>query len=144
MLREELTIAQLSAKYEVTARAIQNWKKQFLNNASLEFKPAKGVSEYKAQIDKLKDQNDELAKALGKATVERGWAVGKLNSLGLSNKKRLVALKLQMLSKSRQCELLKVSRSELYYKAKVMRPYNLSILNRVDEIYIDNPDYSYR
>jgi hypothetical protein len=29
------------------------------------------VSEYKEQIDKLKDQNDELAKALGKATVER-------------------------------------------------------------------------
>lgn len=139
MLREELTIAQLSAKYEVTARAIQNWKKQFLNNASLAFEPAKGVSEYKKQIDKLKDQNDELAKALGKATVERDWAVGKLNSLGLSNKKSLVAPKLRMLSKARQCELLKISRSVIYYKAKVMSPYNLNILNRIDEIYTDNP-----
>jgi putative transposase len=144
MLREELTIAQLSAKYEVTGRAIQNWKKQFLNNASLVFEPAKGVSEYKAQIDKLKDQNDELAKALGKATVERDWAVGKLNSLGLSNKKSLVAPKLQMLTKARQCELLKISRSGVYYKAKVISPYNLSILNRIDEIYTDNPDYGYR
>ena len=144
MLREELTIAQLSAKYEVTARAMQNWKKQFLNNASLAFEPAKGVSEYKEQIDKLKDQNDELAKALGKATVERDWAVGKLNSLGLSNKKSLVAPKLRMLSKARQCELLKISRSVVYYKAKVMSPYNLSILNRIDEIYTDNPDYGYR
>jgi putative transposase len=144
MLREELTISQLSAKYEVTARAMQNWKKQFLNNASLAFEPAKGVREYKEQIDKLKDQNDDLAKALGKATVERDWAVGKLNSLGLSNKKSLVAPKLRMLSKARQCELLKISRSVVYYKAKVMSPYNLSILNRIDEIYTDNPDYGYR
>lgn len=47
MLKEELTIAQLSAKYEVTGKTIQNWKKQFLNNASLVFEPAKAVSEYK-------------------------------------------------------------------------------------------------
>jgi putative transposase len=144
MLREEQTLAQLSSKYEVTARTIQNWKKQFLSNASLAFEPAKAVSEYKEQIDKLKDQNDELAKALGKATVERDWAVGKLNSLGLSNKKSLVDPKLQILSKARQCELLQISRSGVYYKAKVMSPYNLSILNRIDEIYTDNPDYGYR
>ena len=89
ILREELTIAQLSAKYEVTGKTLQNWKKQFLNNASLAFEPAKAVSEYKEQIDELKNQNDQLAKALGKVTVERDWAVGKLNSLGLSNKRNL-------------------------------------------------------
>ena len=144
MLEEELTIAQLSAKYEVTSKTIQNWKKQFLNNASLAFEPAKAVSEYKDQIDDLKSQNDELAKALGKATVERDWAVGKLNSLGLSNKKSLVDPKLQILSKTRQCELLMISRSTVYYKPEVMSSYNLSILNRIDEIYTENPDYGYR
>jgi putative transposase len=144
MLREELTVAQLSAKYEVAGKTIQNWKKQFLNNASLAFEPAKAVSEYKDQINELKNQNDELAKALGKATVERDWAVGKLNSLDLSNKKSLVAPKLDILSKTRQCELLKISRSAVYYKAGVVSPYNLSILNRIDEIYTDNPEYGYR
>ena len=34
MLKEESTTAQLSAKYEVSAKTMQNWKKQFLNNAS--------------------------------------------------------------------------------------------------------------
>lgn len=144
MLKEELTIAQLSTKYEVTSKTIQNWKKQFLSNASLAFEPAKAVSEYKDQIDELKVQNDELAKALGKATVERDWAVGKLNSLGLSNKKSLVDPKLHVLSKARQCELLMISRSTVYYKPEAMSSYNLSILNRIDEIYTDNPDYGYR
>ncbi len=144
MLKEESTTAQLSTKYEVSAKTMQNWKKQFLNNAPLAFEPAKAVSEFKDQIDVLKTQNDELAKALGKATVERDWAVGKLGSLDLSNKKSLVDSKLKTLSKARQCELLQISRSVVYYKAKVMSLYNLNILNRIDEIYTDNPDYGYR
>ena len=144
MLKEESTTAQLSTKYEVSAKTMQNWKKQFLDNAPLAFEPAKAVSEFKDQIDGLKTQNDELAKALGKATVERDWAVGKLGSLDLSNKKSLVDPKLSKLSKTRQCELLQISRSVVYYKAKVMSLYNLNILNRIDEIYTDNPEYGYR
>lgn len=144
MLKEESTIAQLSTKYEVSAKTMQNWKKQFLNNASLVFEPAKAVSEFKDQIEDLKNQNDELAKALGKATVERDWAVGKLGSLDISNKKSLVDSKLKTLSKARQCKLLQVSRSGVYYKPKIMSLYNLNILNRIDEIYTDNPDYGYR
>ena len=116
MLKEESTTSQLSTKYEVTAKTMQNWKKQFLNNASLAFEPAKAVTAYKEQISELKNQNDELAKALGKTTVERDWAVGKLNSLDLSNKKSLVDPTLSRLSKTRQCELLEISRSGVYYQ----------------------------
>ena len=55
------------------------------------------MSEYKDQINELKVQNDKLAKALGNTTVERDWLTGKLSSLDLSNKKSLVAPKLQVL-----------------------------------------------
>ena len=44
LMESELTIAQLSKKYEITGKTIQNWKKQFLENASLAFEPAKVVS----------------------------------------------------------------------------------------------------
>ncbi len=115
-----------------------------MENAPLAFEPAKAVSEYKEQISALSKQNDELAKALGKTTVERDWAVGKLSSLDLSNKKSLVASKLCSLSKTRQCALLQMNRSSMYYKAKPLSSYNLSILNRIDEIYTENPDYGDR
>ena len=144
LLKEESTIAQLSTKYEVTAKTINRWKQQFLENAALAFEPAKVVSEYKEQINKLKGENDELAKALGKTTVERDWAVGKLGSLDLSNRKSLVKSKLTIVPKARQCELLGISRSALYYKARVMSGYNLSILNKIDEIYTESPEYGYR
>ncbi|WP_342225268.1 IS3 family transposase [Rickettsia endosymbiont of Urophora cardui] len=114
------------------------------SHAALAFEPAKVLSEYQAQINHLQEQNDELAKALGRITVERDWAVGKLKSLDLSNKKSLVHSKLNQLSKSRQCELLKISRSTAYYKSKEMSINKLSILNRIDEIYTDNPEFGYR
>ncbi|WP_342225345.1 IS3 family transposase [Rickettsia endosymbiont of Urophora cardui] len=144
LIKEESTLGQLASKYAISVKTIQNWKKQFLGNAALAFEPAKVLSEYQAQINHLQEQNDELAKALGRITVERDWAVGKLKSLDLSNKKSLVHSKLNQLSKSRQCELLKISRSTAYYKSKEMSINKLSILNRIDEIYTDNPEFGYR
>lgn len=120
LIKEESTLGQLASKYAISAKTIQNWKKQFLGNAALAFEPAKVLSEYQEQINHLQEQNDELAKALGKITVERDWAVGKLKSLDLSNKKSLVHSKLNQLPKSRQCELLKISRSTAYYKSQEM------------------------
>lgn len=144
LLKEDVTLSQLSSKYEVSSNSISHWKKQFLSNAAIAFEPANVVSEYQEQINKLKEQNDELAKALGKTTIERDWAVGKLSSLDLSNRKSLVASKLEKLPKTRQCELLGISRSSTYYKTKQLSSYNLNILNRIDEIYTDNPEFGYR
>jgi len=144
LLKEDVTISQLSSKYEVSSNSISHWKKQFLSNAAIAFEPAKVVSEYQEQINRLKEQNDELAKALGKTTIERDWAVGKLRSLDLLNRKSLVQSKLEQLSKTRQCELLGVNRSSTYYKGEGLGSYNLNILNRIDEIYTDNPEFGYR
>jgi putative transposase len=144
LLREESTTAQLSSKYELSSKTIHNWKKQFLANAALAFEPTKVVSEYKEEIHSLKEQNDELAKALGKATVERDWAVGKLKGLDMLNKKSLVGSKPKIIAQARQCELLGFNRSSIYYKPRIMSSYNLSILNKIDEIYTDNPEYGYR
>ena len=144
LLESEVTISQLSKKYEITPKTIQNWKKQFLSNASMAFEPVKVVSEYKTEIEELKSENDELAKALGKATVERDWALGKLRGLDIPNKRNLVDSKLEDLSMARQCELLKINRSMLYYQPKIMSLYNKKIMDRIDEIYTDNPDYGYR
>lgn len=144
LLREESTRAQLSSKYELSSKTLHNWKRQFLANAALAFEPAKVVSEYKEEIHRLKEQNDELAKALGKATVERDWAVGKLKGLDMLNKKSLVGSKPKIIAQARQCELLGFNRSSIYYKPRIMSSYNLSILNKIDEIYTDNPEYGYR
>jgi len=143
LLKEEQTIGELATQYKVTPKTIQNWKKEFLANASKVFESDNNAKENKKRIEKLKEENDALAKALGKTTIERDWAVEKLKSLDLSDKKDLVDSKLAI-SKTRQTELLGISRSILYYKPKPFSNTVLKILNRIDEIYVDNPEYGYR
>jgi putative transposase len=141
LLSEAQTISQLATQYNVTPKTIQNWKKQFLSNASRAFE--EDVKQSQEEIAKLRQENDALAKTLGRTTVERDWAVGKLKSLGLS-KKDLVDPKLTTLPMTRQTALLGISRSSLYYKPVPLSDTNLAILNRMDEIYTDNPEYGYR
>lgn len=102
------------------------------------------MSEYQEQISDLKEQKDELAKALVESKVERGYAVGELKSLDLSNRKSLFQLKLYQLPNTRQCELLDISRSTTYYNVKLLSVDKLSLLNRIDEIYTDKPEFGYR
>ena len=52
--------------------------------------PAKAVKEYKEENLKLQAKLDEYAKVVGQLTVEKDWAVGKLKSLDLSNKKQII------------------------------------------------------
>jgi len=144
LLKEERTINQIASEHKVTVKSIQNWKKQFLENASLAFDTDKATEVYKKQLEAKEAEIDELAKALGKTTVERDWAVKKLVSLDLSNKKSLVDSKLKTISQTSQCKFLGISRASLYYKAKVMSTENIKILHAMDEIYTDNPEYGYR
>jgi putative transposase len=64
--------------------------------------------------------------------------------LDLSDKKDLVTSKLTTLSMTRQTRLLGISRTALYYKSIPLSSHTLKILNHIDEIYMDNPDYGYR
>ena len=145
LLSDEMTVAQVASKYEITAKSLADWKKQFLANASLAFDVAGATQSYKDEIEELKEENDALAKKLGRTTIERDWAVGKLKSLDLSNKKDLVDSKLNEIPMTRQCELIDLNRSTLYYEAKPIQEYDIKVMKRLDEIYTDiSSTYGYR
>jgi len=147
LLTGEKTLAQVASKYEVTARSLQAWKKKFLENASMAFDLGKATQSYKEEISDLKEENDALAKKLGKTTIEKDWAVGKLVSLDLLSKKSLVESKLEnsVLSLTRQCDFMGLNRSGLYYTSKPTSDKDLKIMNRLDEIYTDiSSTYGYR
>lgn len=144
LLSQEQTLNQVASKYGVLPKSLQEWKKQFLENASLVFAPSKIVKEYKDEIKSKEAEIEELQKALGKTTIERDWAVKKLKSLGLSNKKSLVEPKLSTVSLARQCELIGIHRSSLYYKSKGLSMHDIEIMHRIDEIFTEMPFYGHR
>jgi len=52
ILNGEKTLNEIASKHSLLPKNIQNWKKQFLDNAEIAMEPAKAVKEYK---DKIKD-----------------------------------------------------------------------------------------
>ena len=98
---------------------------------------------YKNEINELTIQNDELAKALGKATLKADFAVKKLKSLGLCNYKTLIEPE-HKLSIQEQLKMFNISKSSYYYTPKPMNEDNIKILNAMDEIATDNSEYGYR
>jgi len=147
LLSGEKTMSQVASKYQVTAASLKTWKKKFLENASMAFDLGKATKNYKDEITDLKQENDALAKKLGKTTIERDWAVGKLKSLESSTKKGLVDSKLShpSISITRQCVLLGLNRSSLYYRPKPTSETDIQIMGRLDEIYTDiSSTYGYR
>jgi len=144
LLKEEQTVAQIATKYKITTQSIGKWKKQFLENASLAFEPAKAVQEFKNEIKSKDEEIEELQKQLGKSVVEKEWLAKKLKSSVSSKERKMLVESGLDISKTRQCELMNISRASHYYKPTPMSMQDLKILHAIDEIATDNSEYGYR
>ena len=119
LLKEERTLVEIAKENGITPNNLKNWKKIFLENAEMAMEPSKVVKEYKDESKKLQEKVDEYAKTVGQLTVENNWMRGKLRSSDLSDKKEMIDHELKVLSVVQQCELLQLSRSNLYYTPTV-------------------------
>lgn len=142
VLKGDRTINEIASANNITPKNIQNWKTIFLANAEMAMEPSRAVKEYKEEIEELKSKNDEYAKALGKVTVERDWLSKKLESLDSQNRKSMIEPQARNLSLSRQCELLHISRSTIYYTPTI-NEYELAIKSHIQKIYEEIPIYGY-
>jgi len=115
LLKEEKTLVEIAKENAITPNNLKNWKKIFLENAEMAMEPSMAVKEYKDEAKKLQETVDEYAKTVGQLTVENNWMRGKLRSSDLSSKKAMIDYELKRLSIVKQCEILELSRSALYY-----------------------------
>ena len=145
LLFTEQTIAQIASKYEITAKSLIDWKKQFLDNASLAFDISGATKAYKDEIEELKAENDALASKLGRATIERDFLEKKLDSsVSLNSRKDMVETGHEI-SIARQCEILGIPRSSFYYEPKGVSDYDFALRLQIDKIFTDvSSSYGYR
>lgn len=145
LLSGEQTIAQIASKYEISAKSLIDWKKQFLGNASLAFDVSGATRAYKDEIEELKTENDALAKKLGRTTIERDFLEKKLESSVSLNSRRDMVETGHDISIARQCELLGVVRSSYYYEPKPASDYDFALRLQIDKIYTEvSSSYGYR
>lgn len=152
VLEGEKSLNEIASRYDLLPRNIQNWKKQFLENAGLAFDKTAIVKEYKEEIVSLKNHSDALAKKVGTLTIERDWLEGKLESLGLSTRRIMVDKGVQANNENknpslnRQLSLLKISKTAYYYEASVAfsSQEDINLLNIIDKIHTKFPYYGTR
>ena len=143
VLREEKTLNEIASANNINPKNLQNWKKLFLENAEVAMEPAKAVKEYKDEVAKLKVQVGEYAKKVGQLTLEKDWAVGKLQSLDSSYKKELIDRgNDKVLSVVKQCNIIDYNRSNLFY-APMVNPAKDAIKKHIEKVFEEIPSYGY-
>jgi len=141
VLKEDKTLVEIASANKITPLNLQNWKKIFLTNAELAMEPNKVIKEYKEANTKLQVEVGEYAKKVGQLTLEKDWLMGKLKDLDLSNKLKMVdESKSKVMSVVKQCELLHLNRSSIYY-APVMNEHKLAIKEEIKSIFEEIPIY---
>ena len=146
VLEGEKAINEIASKYGVLPVSLKNWKNQFLENMTLAFDKSTVVKEYKNEIEDLQKSNDNLAKKVGNLTIEKEFLEGKLESL-VSSKSRRAFIDTELpISLNKQCKLLNISKSSLYYQPvkKFSSEGELELLNAINDIYSEFPYYGTR
>jgi putative transposase len=146
LLEGEKTLNEIATKYELLPKNLQNWKKQFVENAFLAFDKSAVSKEYKEEIEKLKKAKDATSKKLGEVIVERDFVVEKLKSLVSSSIRAKATDTKLKLSLNRQLKLLSVSKTAHYYEPVI--PFSsdkdIKLLNMIDIIHTKHPYYGTR
>ena len=140
------TLNEIATQYELLPKNLLNWKKQFLENASLAFDKSAIVKEYKEEIEQLQKDKDATSKRLGEAVMERDFLEGKLVSLvSFDTRKEMIDIK-HKLSLNKQLKLLDISKTAHYYEPVV--PFSsdedIKLLNTIDLIHTKHPYYGTR
>jgi transposase len=71
VMREEQTVNEIAAKYEVSPVLISRWKSEFLERASMVFE--KGASDTEKLQKEHEAKQEQLEQLVGQLTVEVNW-----------------------------------------------------------------------
>ena len=140
-IRGEKTASELASQYEIHPTMLNTWKRQLLENASQLFDPGKSANK---ESSEAKAEADELYRQIGKLKVERDFFSRAFSTTGLAERKAWVDEAHPELSLVRQCELLDIRRSSLYYQSVQPSDEELTILRLLDEQYLKTPFYGSR
>ncbi|MEI5987316.1 IS3 family transposase [Dehalobacter restrictus] len=143
VLREERTLNEIAAEYEIHPNLLSRWKAEFLDNAGKVFsKEADDVQKAKQSYEKEKD---ELLRQIGQLSYEVSWLKKNLAfNKSRQERMRMIEKDNKNLSISRQAKLLNINRQSIYYKPAAITDEEERIKRAIDELYTAHPEFGYR
>jgi putative transposase len=85
ILKEEMTLAQISEKYQVHQNMLTRWRQEFIQYSQGAFQRGKTDSEKELRAEKERSQ--ELEKLVGQLTYEVDWLKKKSAQFGIKIRK---------------------------------------------------------
>ena len=73
ILREERHISEIASREGISRPQLQNWKKEFLDNAALVFSQSHVERQKKAEEKAAEDREEALAKKVGQLSIENDF-----------------------------------------------------------------------
>lgn len=132
------TVNELASLHGLHPTQIALWKKQLLAEAPAIF------SDKRVKSDREKEGLEErLYQQIGQLKVELDWLKKNLDC-SVEQRRQLVEHSRASPSVPRQCELLGIHRSGLYYKPRPASPQALLLMRLIDEQYTRAPFYGSR
>ena len=137
-LRGDRTIQAIAGKHEVHPNQVSGWKRQA--------QAGRGSVRRRDQPPPEGPRGDHSRPACQDRRIDRGARFFITRARALSRPERLTMIERehQSLSVSRQCRLLGVSRSTLYYRPLGESAATLELMRRIDELYLKYPFYGSR
>ena len=73
MLREEQHISEIASRENISRTQLQNWKKEFLENAPKVFSSSKAIKETLQREEAQAEEKAAMLKTIGQLTLERDY-----------------------------------------------------------------------
>jgi putative transposase len=131
------TISELASKHSLHPNQISQWKRQLLEDG-VEVFTRNGSQDQQAQ----EAIQSELYEQIGRLKMELEWLKKKLPR-SVDVKRTLIEPTHAELSLRRQCGLLGLNRSTLYYQPAGESAENLQLMRLIDEQYLRTPFYGW-
>ena len=72
-LAEKSHVSEIAARENISRTQLQNWKREFIENASNIFAQKRMEKDAKRQVEEALEREGELMKKVGRLTIENDW-----------------------------------------------------------------------
>ncbi|HEV2425350.1 MAG TPA: IS3 family transposase [Terriglobia bacterium] len=130
-LKGDKTLAELAQQFDVHPNQITEWKAQLLERAAQVFGGTNGEAVSAPDVKTLHAK-------IGELTLENDFLGRRAHQGGPAERKKMID-RTHELPVTRQCRLLELSRSTVYYVPRPVSPADLALMRRIDELHLDYP-----
>ena len=146
LLKGEKDLNTLATENNIQPNLLRNWKKEFLNNASVVFDD-KREENLKEKLAEERKEKAEYAKKVGQLTMQVDWLKKNLKKfVDLTTRVNLVRnlLKTKELPVKTGARLLDINRTSIYYNGTPVSQEELDCKTIIDRLHTDNPAWGAR